>query len=502
MGGLEHWLAGVPAPVVYLVAFGFVFAEAALFAGFFIPGETALLAAGVLAGLGHVNVVVVAICGIAGAILGDSVGYEVGRHFGPRLRTTRLGRRVKPAHWERAEAFMRRYGGRSVFLGRWAAFGRALIPALAGVTRMRYLTFLAWNALGGISWVVTVVAVGFFAGGSWRQVEHVFGRAVGLVVLTVVVIALVVAAARWVARHPERVRAWTARQAARPRVHALLGRYDRQVAWVGRRLRPNTAFGLGLTIGLVLVGATGWIFGALVQDVLVGEEATRFDLPVLLWFVDHRDASLTQVISIVQGLTSVWAALAVAAVGMLVAWRRRAPVLLPALAGDGGLLLAVSIEALVARTPPPAHLAVSVAATPGSFPALGVTVTTSVAGVLAVEAFLAARRWGRAVTASAVALLWTCGAGVSAAYLGTYWATDILGAWALGATWGAVLLTAWSGSRLRRRLTSATEDATEGCSPGPLSNAAQAGSGPGKSFGSSSKLTGRTSTSDPSRPER
>lgn len=450
MSGLEHWLAGVPDWTVYLVAFGFVFAEAALFAGFFIPGETALLAAGVLAGLGHVNIFAVAVCGVAGAVLGDSVGYEVGRHFGPRLRSTRLARRVKPVHWDRAEAFMGRYGGRSIFLGRWAAFGRALIPALAGVTRVRYSTFLAWNALGGLTWAVTVIAVGYFAGGSWHEVEKVFGRAVGLVVLTVVVSALVVAGARWVARHPDKVRAWVARQAARPRVRALLERYERQVAWVGRRLRPNTAFGLGLTFGLVLVGATGWVFGALVQDVLAGEEATRFDLPVLMWFVQRRDATLTSVMVVVQALTSVWAALAVAVVGMLVAWRRHAPVVLAGLAGVGALLLALTVELLVARTPPAAAFAVSVASAPGSFPALAVTVTTAVAGVLAVQACLVARRWGHAVAACTAALLWVAGAGVSAAYLGTSWATDILGAWALGATWGAVLLTAWhTGSLLR-----------------------------------------------------
>jgi membrane protein DedA with SNARE-associated domain len=310
LSGLEQWLAGVPSWMVYLVSFGFVFAESAIFAGFLIPGETALLAAGVLAGLGHVNVVAVAACAAAGALLGDSVGYEVGRHFGPRLRSTRLGRRVKAAHWDRAEAFMRRYGGRSVFLGRWAAFGRALIPALAGVTRMRYPTFVLWNALGGLTWAVTVVALGFFAGGSWHRVEQVFGRAVGLVLLTVVVVALMVAGARWVARHPQRVRSWAGRQATRPRVGALLGRYDRQVVWLGRRLRPNSAFALGLTGGLVLVGAAGWAFGAVVQAVLAGQEAVRFDLPVLLWFVDHREATLTQVMSIVQGLTSVGAALA------------------------------------------------------------------------------------------------------------------------------------------------------------------------------------------------
>ena len=98
----------------------------------------------------------------------------------------------------------------------------------------------------------------------------------------------------------------------------------------------------------------------------------------------------------------------------------------------------------------PARDLVSVAEAPGSFPARAVTVTTAVAGVLAVQACLVARRWGRAVIACTAALLWVAGAGVSSAYLGMSWTPAILGAWALGATWGAVLLTAWhTGSRLQ-----------------------------------------------------
>jgi undecaprenyl-diphosphatase len=142
------------------------------------------------------------------------------------------------------------------------------------------------------------------------------------------------------------------------------------------------------------------------------------------------------------------------------------PVLLAGLAGVGGLVLAITVERIVGRTPPPAPLAITVSSAPGSFPALSVTVTTAVAVVLTVQAFLAARRWGRAVTACTTALLWIGGAGVSAAYLGSHWSTDVLGAWALGAAWGAVLLTAWhTWSRLRHVPTPATEQASSVGSP-------------------------------------
>src|SRR5512139_1426284 len=245
--------------MVYLVVFTLVWAESAIFAGFVIPGESVLIVNGVLAGLGRVDVVTLAGCGVAGAVIGDSVGFEVGRHFGPRLRSTRLGKHVKAEHWSRAEWFMQRYGGRSVLLGRWVSFGRALIPALAGAARMRYRTFLLWNALGGMTWALTVTAVGFFAGGCWRHVEKIFGRAVLLVVFAGVV-AATVAAGRWVAHHPDQVKAWARRQANRPWVRALLDRHERQVRWLARRMRPGSALGLHLTVGLALIVAAGWAF--------------------------------------------------------------------------------------------------------------------------------------------------------------------------------------------------------------------------------------------------
>lgn len=204
MSGLEQWLAGTPGWVVYLVVFGVVCAEAALFAGLVVPGETVLLFGGVLAGLGHVDVAAVAACGVAGAVAGDSVGYQVGHHLGPRLRSSRLGRAVAASRWERAESFMRRWGGGSVFLGRWVSFARALVPAVAGVSRMRYSRFLLWNVLGGATWAVTVTVAGYLAGGSWRRVESAFGRVVLLVLAGILVATAAAVVARRLARRTGR----------------------------------------------------------------------------------------------------------------------------------------------------------------------------------------------------------------------------------------------------------------------------------------------------------
>jgi membrane protein DedA with SNARE-associated domain len=175
-------------PLLILAVTGLlVFAEDAIFIGFVVPGETAAVLAGVGAGLGHVALWLSVVVVVVAAIAGDSVGYEVGhRFFGPWVLT---GRFLAPhaARIERAQAFLRRRGGIAVFLGRFTAFFRAMMPALAGASRMPYPRFLAWNAAGGLIWGTLFVVVGYVAGASYHQVEQQVGRgiAIGLVVVVV-----------------------------------------------------------------------------------------------------------------------------------------------------------------------------------------------------------------------------------------------------------------------------------------------------------------------------
>ena len=93
---------------------------------------------------------------------------------------------------EAAQRFLARRGGSAVFLGRWVAFLRAVMPALAGTARMPYPTFLAWNALGGVAWGCAVVLLGYAAGASYARVEKTFGPVAALAVLVVAVVAVVV----------------------------------------------------------------------------------------------------------------------------------------------------------------------------------------------------------------------------------------------------------------------------------------------------------------------
>jgi membrane protein DedA with SNARE-associated domain len=191
MGGVVDHILNLDQGWLYLIVFALVFAEDALFFGFVIPGETAAVLAGVQAWRGHAHLSVVMIVVVSAAIIGDNVGYEVGRKFGPRLMRTR----VMSGHQhrlEQARVFLARRGGMAVFFGRFVAFFRATMPALAGMAHMPYKRFLFFNALGGIVWGITFTTLGFQAGESYHKVERQAGRGAAIAVAVVVIVLLLV----------------------------------------------------------------------------------------------------------------------------------------------------------------------------------------------------------------------------------------------------------------------------------------------------------------------
>ncbi|MFM6851648.1 MAG: DedA family protein [Terrabacter sp.] len=184
-------LLNAPAVWVLVVVGAIVFAEDALFVGFILPGETVAILGGVAANRGHVPVWLVIVVVIAAAVIGDSVGFEVGRAVGPRILNLRILQR-HAGRIDDARDFLSRRGGWAVLLGRWVAFFRAVMPALAGTSGMRYRTFLTFNLTGGILWGSAVVTAGYLAGASYARVEQAIGKDSALVVLAVVIVALVV----------------------------------------------------------------------------------------------------------------------------------------------------------------------------------------------------------------------------------------------------------------------------------------------------------------------
>lgn len=160
----EHVLTTVGNAVgswMYVIAGFLVFAEAALLVGFVLPGETALLVAGAFCHYGNLHLSIMIVVAVVCAIVGDTVGFEIGRHWGAPLRRSRVGRWVGEKRWTAVDRALDRRGGEAVFIGRLTALLRAVMPFAAGSSKMHYPTFLAWNAAGGIIWGTGVVLLGW-----------------------------------------------------------------------------------------------------------------------------------------------------------------------------------------------------------------------------------------------------------------------------------------------------------------------------------------------------
>lgn len=176
-------LIALPAHLGYLILFALVAAESS---GVPVPGETALITAGVLANHGQFSIELVIIVAAAAAIVGDNIGYLIGRTGGRRLlERPGLGERHRRAVLKKGEPFFEKHGPRAVFLGRWIAGLRIAAAWLAGINRMPWRVFAFWNALGGIAWATSVGLLAYFLGPTAESVfKYVGVVGVGIVLLT------------------------------------------------------------------------------------------------------------------------------------------------------------------------------------------------------------------------------------------------------------------------------------------------------------------------------
>ena len=149
--------------------------EASMLLGVILPGETAVLAGGVLAQAGVVPLWVVVLAAVAGAAVGDQVGYTLGRRYGPRLLARLPARMRESGTVERAQSMLRRRGAVAVVVGRWVAALRALMPGVAGMTGVGRHRFTIANIIGGAVWATAVAVAGYLAGASYTVLERRLG---------------------------------------------------------------------------------------------------------------------------------------------------------------------------------------------------------------------------------------------------------------------------------------------------------------------------------------
>ena len=439
---LLELLADLAAPWGYLVVGVLTLLEASAMVGLVVPGEAALLVGGFLASQGNASLWVMMAVGAVGAIVGDSIGYEIGRHLGPALSRSRLGRWVGDERWERAEGYLSHHGGRAVFFGRFVGVLRAMVPTLAGLSRMPYRTFLPWNVAGALVWGPGFVLLGYAAGGSYHKVAEWSGRAGAVLLALVLVVVALIVGARAVVRREGAVRTWARTQAERPLLVRLRARFERQLSYVGRRLRPDAAFGLSLTASLAAVAVTGWAFGVVVVDVISRKDLAGVDGEVYRFFLAHRAPYLTTASRVMGFLGgAVVLSLVTMAGAAVVWWRTRKPrdLVLPAVAMLGSTILVEVIKVAIARPRPPAAGMLG-AASGFAFPSGQSTRVTACFLVLAFTVCGVFPSWRAKVVTVTAAVAVVLLVGVARLTLGVHWLTDVLGGWALGTLWSAAVV--------------------------------------------------------------
>jgi len=148
----------------YPLLAGIVFAETGLLVGFFLPGDSLLFSAGVVAAAGHLNLLVLNALLIVMAIVGDAVGYGIGRYFGARLYEREQTLFFRKDHLLATKEFYEKHGGKTIVIARFMPFARTFAPVVAGIAQMPYARFASYNIFGGIGWVTSMTCLGYFLG--------------------------------------------------------------------------------------------------------------------------------------------------------------------------------------------------------------------------------------------------------------------------------------------------------------------------------------------------
>jgi len=184
----------------YVILVAIVFCETGLLVGFFLPGDSLLITAGLVAATGTLDIWLLNLLLIPAAIIGDSVGYAIGYRAGPRLFTKEESLLFSRKHLLRTREFYERYGGKTIVLARFIPLIRTFAPVVAGIGQMQYRRFLFYNVFGGFLWVVSLTWAGYLLGTLIPDIS----RYIHIVVVVVIVLSMI----------PVVVELWRARRRA------------------------------------------------------------------------------------------------------------------------------------------------------------------------------------------------------------------------------------------------------------------------------------------------
>ena len=438
-------LGELPAVVIYILAAILVAGETAVIFGLVAPAEATLLLVGFLAYAGTLRLGPAIVIMIAAALLGDALAFRAGRRYGPRLRAGKWGRRVGDERWAKADGMLDRLGGRGIFVARWIAFVRTLMPRLAGAGGMPYRRFAPWNAAGVITWVGGSVVLGYLAGTSYETVSRYLGQATGAVLVLLLTIVGIVLVGRWLGRNPDPVRALAARAAALPPARWLTQRYGVLFFLLSMHIGAGWALLLNIGAGIALLFVVGLGLAWVMTTAVRTSGLSVVDDNIAAWFAERRtDHVVDLAVGTIGTLRGSFLIGAVGLAALIIGWRTRARrrMDLVSVVGTVGAFVPLVVLAVVADLTQPSDVAPQAVPVTGLFPTQNAVVTAS----LCTLAWLVARysRWPAAVAAWTVATVAVVVVSGARLYVGWSTASETVTSVLLGVLWTMVFMVAWA----------------------------------------------------------
>lgn len=180
---VEHFVKSSGQVIAFIALFSIIFAETGLLIGFFLPGDSLLFTAGILASQGYLNIFIMIPLLFIAAVAGDSVGYTFGHRVGRRLFERKQSLLFRKDHLMKAEKFYEKHGGKTIILARFMPVIRTFAPIVAGISKMEYTTFLTYNIIGAVIWAIGIPVLGYFLGKVIPDIDKYLLPVIGFIVI-------------------------------------------------------------------------------------------------------------------------------------------------------------------------------------------------------------------------------------------------------------------------------------------------------------------------------
>ena len=425
LGALGYW-------IVFLIAFF----EALAFVGALMPGASLMVFAGFLSTQGYFHIGDLIWFAAIGAIVGDAASYYLGTHGTNFFRAE--NKLLKVSHLERAQRFFERYGGKSIFLGRFIGPIRPIVPFVAGLSRMKIQTFLFWNVISGFSWAFFHLFLGYFFGGAFKAIEAWSTRAgffvLGLFLITVVIWLVLKKSAPIFSFVRSIILSLRDAFFAYPNVRRFLQKHPVVTAFLSRRADAAVFSGLPLTLFALAMAYIALLFIGVTEDVLTSDVIVEADIRVANALVVFRDADLVRFFTWVTllGKWKIIMGFLPLITAILFIWNKR-KFIAPLWVAVIGAEFFVFVSKIVVHRPRPLNAFYSEDSF--SFPSGHATIAVAFYGFCAYIFFRLFSQWKWKINAAISGIMTIAFIGFSRVYLGVHYLSDVWGGYLIGALW-------------------------------------------------------------------